>query len=131
VDVSLTIGENSTFEDVHFALTESGSRIDIGQDCMFANDIDVRTGDSHSILSQESGKRINYAENVIIGNHVWIAAHSIILKGARIAENSIVGTGSVVTRKFDKPGIIIAGNPAIQLKDGVTWSRERVYDCQQ
>ena len=124
---SLIIGENSTFEDVHLALTEPGSQITIGQDCMFAYDIDVRTGDSHSIISQESKERINYAEDITIGNHIWIAAHSILLKGSVIPDESIVATGSVVTHKFNTKGIIVGGNPARQLKDGITWSRKRFY----
>ncbi len=123
---SLVIGERSTFADVHLALTEPGSKIYIGQDCMFSTDIDVRTGDSHSIISRETGARINYAQNVFIGDHVWIAAHSVLLKGTKIAQDSIVASGSVVTRKFETPGIIIGGNPSIQIREGITWSRERI-----
>lgn len=126
-DCSLFIGEKSTFEDVHLALTEPHSKIQIGRDCMFAYDIDVRTGDSHSIISQENNDRINYAKDVLIGDHVWIAAHSIILKGSCIPENSVVATGSVVTKSYVTKGIIIGGNPSRQLKEGITWSRERTY----
>jgi glycosyltransferase involved in cell wall biosynthesis len=125
-DCSLIIGEKSTFEDVHLALTEPGSQIAIGRDCMFAYDIDVRTGDSHSIISLESNARINYAENVFIGDHVWVGAHSIILKGVSIPDNSVVATGSVVTRSFETSGIIVGGNPATIIKKGITWSRERI-----
>jgi len=126
---TLFIGERSTFQgEVHLALTEPGSRLSIGRDCMFSSDIDIRTGDSHSIISQESKRRINYAMNVDISDHVWIGAHSIILKGSSIPENSVVATGSVVTRRFETKGIIIGGNPAIQLKEGITWSRERIYE---
>tara|TARA_R110001592_G_scaffold338346_2_gene625351 strand:+ start:1839 stop:2558 length:720 start_codon:yes stop_codon:yes gene_type:complete len=124
---SLQIGGNSTFEDVHLALTEPNSKITIGKDCMFAYDIDVRTGDSHSIISQEGNERINYAENVTIGDHVWVASHSILLKGSIIPDDSVVATGSVVTKKYDTKGIIIGGNPAKKIKEGITWSRERIY----
>ena len=126
-DCSLTIGEDSTFEDVHLVLTEPGTQMRIGRDCMFAYDIDVRTGDSHSILVQGSNERINYARDILIANHVWIAPHCILLKGASVPEDSIVATGSVVTRRFEPKGIIIGGNPAKILKEGITWSRNRVY----
>jgi len=124
---SLVIGKNSTFEDAHLALTEPNSTMTIGNDCLFAYDIDVRTGDSHSIISKSTNERINYAENVFIGDHVWVAAHSILLKGSIIPNDSIVATGSVVTKKFTQDGILIGGNPAKQLKNGITWSRERLY----
>jgi acetyltransferase-like isoleucine patch superfamily enzyme len=122
----LSIGEESTFEDVHLALTEPGSQIIIGRDCMFAYDIDVRTGDSHSIISQRTNDRINYAKNIHIGDHVWIAAHCILLKGTSIPDNSVVATGSVVTKQYQTNGIIIGGNPAKQLKGGITWDRKRI-----
>ena len=125
---ALTIGKNSTFEDVHLALTEPFSRITIGRDCMFANDIDVRTGDSHSIILEETNKRINPAENVLIGDRVWVAAHVILLKGTHMADDSVVATGSVVTRQFEKPGIVVGGNPAKQLREGIRWVRERILD---
>jgi acetyltransferase-like isoleucine patch superfamily enzyme len=125
----LIIGPETTFENVHLALTEPGSRITIGRDCMFAYDIDVRTGDSHSIISQENGERINYAKDIYIGDHVWIAAHSILLKGSFIPQNSVVATGAVVTRKYEKKGIVIGGNPAMPIKEGITWSRERIYQA--
>lgn len=124
---SLVIGEYSTFEDVHLALTEPNSQMEIGRDCMFAYDIDVRTGDSHSIISRESNERINYAEDVTIGDHVWIAAHCTLLKGSVIPAESIVATGSIVTKKYSTTGIIIGGNPARKLKSGITWTRKNIY----
>jgi acetyltransferase-like isoleucine patch superfamily enzyme len=130
-DCSLIIGEKSTFDYVQLAITEPGSRLTIGRDCMFAYDIDVRTGDSHSIISQSSNERINYAKDIFIGDHVWVAAHSILLKGSSISENSVVATGSVVTKAFEKKGIVIGGNPSTQIKEGITWSRKRIYKTGQ
>jgi acetyltransferase-like isoleucine patch superfamily enzyme len=93
---------------------------------MFAYDIDVRTGDSHSILEIESGKRINYAADVRIGDHVWVASHVMILKGVNILDDCIIGAGSVVTRSVDEKNVIYAGNPARVVKKNISWSRERL-----
>lgn len=122
---ALEIGEQSSFVDVHLAVTEPGRRIMIGSDCMFAYDIDVRTGDSHAIFDASSRKRINPAADVRIGDHVWVAAHSTILKGAAVESGSIVATGSIVTGRFSEPGIIVGGNPARTLRRDVIWSRNR------
>lgn len=121
------IGQGSTFEKAHLAITEPKSSVIIGRDCMFAYDIDIRTGDSHSIIDLESQKRINPAKNIRIGDHVWVAAHCAILKGVCIPDNSVVGTGSIVTHEFSGNGVVIAGNPAKIVKSGITWSRERFY----
>jgi len=123
----LFIGQNSTFEDTHIAVTEPHSKITIGADCMFANDIDIRTGDSHSIINTQTNKRINYAKNVTIADHVWVGAHSSVLKGSSLAANSIVATRSVVTKGFEEEGVLVAGIPAKVIKHNITWNRERIY----
>lgn len=127
---SLTIGEESTFENVHLAVTEPYSTLTIGKDCMFSYDIDVRTGDSHSVIVDEDNKRTNYAQNISFGDHVWVASHCVILKGARIGSNSIIGTRCVVTKSFPEEGVVLGGNPAKIIKRGINWKRERVYDQQ-
>jgi acetyltransferase-like isoleucine patch superfamily enzyme len=121
------IGDNSTFEDSHLAVTEPNSKIHIGQDCMFAYDIDIRTGDSHSIIDSLTNERINYAQNINIGNHIWIASHVSILKGVHIADNSIVATRAVVTKSFIDNNILIGGMPAKKLKENINWDRQRIY----
>lgn len=127
-DGTLTIGDHSTFENVHLAVTEPDSTLSIGQDCMFSYDIDVRTGDSHSVIVDDDNKRSNYAQNISFGDHVWVASHCVILKGSMIGDNSIVGTRSVVTKSFPQSGLMLAGNPAKIIKKGINWKRERVYD---
>jgi len=124
-DGVLQIGQNTTMVEVAIAVTEPGSKVIVGEECMFANDIDIRTGDSHSIIDATTGERQNFAEDVMIGNHVWIASHVIILKGVTIGDHSIVATGSVVTKSC-VAGVIVAGNPARVIKTGVSWKRERL-----
>ena len=125
-DCILEIGEKTTFENAHLAVTEPNSKLTIGVDCMFANYIDVRTGDSHSILDNTTGKRLNPAKNVSIGNHVWIAAHVSILKGSSIADNSVIATRSVVTKEFNQKNILLAGTPAKKIKEDINWDRARL-----
>lgn len=125
----IEIGKGSTFNGhTHLAATEPNSVLSVGEDCMFAYDIDVRTGDSHSIIDLNTNKRINYAKDVIIGNHVWIAAHVTILKGSIISPDSVVATRSVVTKDFKKSNVLIGGSPAKILKERITWDRKRIYD---
>ena len=122
-----TIGDFSTFEDAHIAVTEPNSKINIGKDCMFAYDIDLRTGDSHSIINSLTNERINHARNINIGNHVWIASHVSILKGVLISDNSVVATRAVVTKSFEEENILIGGIPAKKIKENINWDRQRIY----
>lgn len=121
----LRIGHNTTIEAAHIAVTENNGKILIGDDCMLSNNIEIRNGDSHSIIDIETSKRINQAENVIIGNHVWVGSGTTILKGVTINDNSIVGTGSIVTNSCLENSII-AGIPAKVVKQNITWKRERI-----
>lgn len=56
---------------------------------------------------------------VVIGDDVFIGAHSIILKGVEIGDRAIVGAGSVVTKSVPS-GEIWAGNPARPLRKAET-----------
>lgn len=122
----LKLGNKTSIEGAHIAVTEPDAKITIGEDCMFSDQIDIRNGDSHSILDIENGKRINYAKDIFIGNHVWVGKGVQILKGVSIGSNSIVGTRSIVTK--DVPNNSIAtGTPAKVVKTNVTWDRQRIY----
>ena len=122
----LSIGNGTTIEFAEIAITEAGSKVTIGADCLISYDVDIRTGDSHSILDGDTAKRFNYAEDVLIADHVWIGARCAILKGSVISSETVVGTGSVVTGKFAETGVVLAGNPARIVKSNVRWLRERL-----
>ena len=120
----ILINNSVTVGGGHFAVTE-GKSILIEEDCMLSKNIEIRTGDSHSIYSLENKQKINCAEKVIIGSHVWIGANATILKGSLIGANSIIGTGSIVTKKCISPNTIYAGVPAKAVKYNIEWKRIR------
>lgn len=122
---TIIIGDDFTMEGGHIAATE-GKSIKIGNDCMFSNDIEIRNGDSHSIIRLDDNKRINHAEDVCIGNHVWLTAHVKVLKGSCIPSNTIVGNSSVVSHKFQDDNAIYAGIPCKLIKTGIGWDRNKL-----
>jgi len=128
-DNCLQIGDGSSADGktqapVHMAVIE-GTSITLGKDCMLSSGIEIRTGDSHSIVNNE-GERINPSKGIVVGNHVWIGTRSMLLKGSRIADDCIVGAGSIVTGAFDEGRCALAGNPAKVLRKDVFWKRERI-----
>jgi acetyltransferase-like isoleucine patch superfamily enzyme len=121
----LVIGDNTFVLKAHISLTESNSSIEIGSNCMLSSDIDIRSGDSHSIIDLSTGERVNYASNIKIEDHVWIGAHAKILKGVLIAKNSVVGMGSIVTKNV-LSNTVVAGIPAQTVKTNITWNSKRI-----
>jgi acetyltransferase-like isoleucine patch superfamily enzyme len=122
------IGAGTTIVKAHFAVTEPGSQIEVGPQCMFAHDIELRCGDSHSIIDLQTGNRINYAQNIRLGQHVWVAAGATILKGVEIGNDCVVASRALVTHSFPA-NCLIGGVPADLLRQQITWQRERIYEA--
>jgi len=122
----IEIGSGTSIESGGQIAVAEGKRITLGDDCMLANQVYLRTTDSHSILDAE-GNRINKGSDIIIGQHVWIGFQSLILKGSSIPDNCIVGARSIITAslKVDQNSLI-AGSPAKVLRTGISWCRDRV-----
>lgn len=124
---SLILHSNTTIEHAHLAVTEPFSMLEIHPDCMLAKQVEIRTGDSHSIIDNETGLRINKAANVILKEHVWVGAHAKILKGVTVGHNSIIAIAAVVTNDIPAHSIA-AGIPAKVIRSNIDWKRERIYD---
>lgn len=108
----------------HLACTEDGSTLKIGFKCMLSSYVQIRTGDSHSILDME-GNRINPAASVEIGNHCWLGEGCKVMKGVTLGCDSVVSTGAIVTKSFGK-NLLIGGTPAKVLKENITWDEKRI-----
>lgn len=119
----LNVGHNSHFTGaIHLACLE-GKTISIGRKCLFSNDITFRTGDSH-VITDLVDNRINYGRDIIIGDHVWVGQQVVILKGANVGADTIVGTRSLVTNGEYPANVVLAGAPAKVVKEKVTWRPE-------
>ena len=125
-NITIRIGKNSTFTQiVHFCAQENGQSIDVGEDCMFSNTIIVRTSDSHAIYD-DNGIRINQPKSVRIGNHVWIAPNSKIMKGATIGDGCVIGSNSFVTKDIPSNSLAV-GSPAKVVRENIKWTREKLF----
>ena len=68
---TIEIGANTYIgHHSHFACTEDGSTLKVGSNCMISSYVQVRTGDSHSIIDME-GNSINTDADIYIDEHNW------------------------------------------------------------
>ncbi|WP_379923054.1 acyltransferase [Erythrobacter sp. R86502] len=105
-----------------FILPNSGNLLEIGDRCMFSSNIVVRGGEyPHLVFDNESGAYLDVSDGIFIGNHVWVGEGVFIGKSVTLPDDCIVGTRSVVTKRFDETHCVIAGNPARIVKRSVRW----------
>lgn len=126
-NIEIHVGKGTTFtHSVHFCAQEDNTKIIVGSDCMFSNNITVRTSDSHPIYDSHTNERINKAKDVYIGQHVWIAPNTKIMKGASIGDNSIIGSDSMVLKPIPS-NVLAVGHPATVVKREIYWTRETLF----
>lgn len=125
-------GSGSTAMNLKVELTEAFASALVGEDCMFAANVQLRPTDGHAIFDKQTGKVTNkITAPLTIGKHCWIGEGVRFTKNSKIANNTIVGMGSIVTKKFNQEDIIIAGSPAKIIKENVRWDRASAYTLEQ
>ena len=72
-----------------------------------------------------TGKRINNAKNIHIGQHVWIAPDTKIMKGAKIGSGCIIGSNTIINNEIPC-NCLAVGMPAKVVKTNVEWTREDI-----
>jgi len=92
-----------------------GGGITIGDHVLFGPRVGIYTS-NHAIDAGERAAGGCYAKPVTIGSHVWVGGGVTINPGVRIGDNTIIGSGSVVTRPIPA-GVIAVGNPARVLRE--------------
>ena len=85
--------------------TTIGSRVFLAPNVVF-------TDDPHPMCP----RYLDCVLGATVEDNVSIGANATILPGLRIGAGSLIGAGSVVTKNVDA-GIVVAGNPAVRVKD--------------
>ena len=121
----LKIGRKTIINGCKFPLDEQ-SHVEIGEDCMIASNTVIRNSDGHCVFDSNTGEVKNYSVGkLVIGNHNWIGSNCFILKRAKIGNNCIVASGSVVTKDFSKyNNSLICGNPSVVKAGNISWAHK-------
>ena len=118
-DFKCEFGKNITIEDdvyINFGcIILDCAEVTIGSHTLFGPNIGLYPV-NHSTDAQE---RINggcYGKPIHIGKNVWLGGDVKVLAGVTIGDNTIIGTGSIVTK--DIPSNVIAvGNPCKVIRE--------------
>src|SRR4051812_50201172 len=91
-----------------------GGGVTIGNNGVVAPRVGIYTS-NHAIDALERAAGGCYAKPVTVGHNVWIGGDVTINQAGTIGDNTIVGSGSVVTRPLP-PHVIAVGSPARVLR---------------
>lgn len=120
----VVIGEGLSVTSNLYLRAVEATSIFIGNDCLIASDVIIRTNDGHPIYDVKTKERINMSRNVIIHDHVWIGDQVAILKGVTVHEGSIIAMRSLVTKDVPRCSVV-AGVPATVIRDDTTWEHSQ------
>ena len=118
----VTIGRNVSATTKVAMSAAEGTSITIGEDVMFASDVQVRCDDGHPIFDVSTGRRVNVSRSITIGPHVWLGLRATVLGGVTIGAGTVVGLGSIVTKDLPN-NVIAAGSPAKIVRRDIAWER--------
>ncbi len=123
----ISVEENGVLEiGERFNITAESSivvqkNVRFGKDCLISWDCLIMDTDFHKIYDKKGGNIINTPQPVLIGENVWIGCRNLILKGAKIADNSVIGANSTLSKDISDQQGLFVGNPAKMIKEGIHW----------
>ncbi len=84
----------------------------VGNQVVITAGVTILTHDySHTVMRKKYGRNIGDAQEVTIGDNVFIGRGSTILMGTHIGNNVIIGANAVVRGEIPDD-VVVAGNPA-------------------
>ena len=90
------------------------ARVQIGDNVFIAPNVGIYTA-GHPIHSDLRNQELEFALPIEIGNSVWIGGNVVINPGIKIGDNTVIGSGSVVTKNIP-PNVVAVGNPCKVLR---------------
>ena len=110
---NIEIGEN--FYSNHNLVILDPAKITFGDNVFIAPNCGFYTA-GHPIDAELRNQLLEFAYPITVGNNVWFGGNVVVLPGVTIADNVVIGAGSVVTK--DIPANVVAvGNPCKVLRE--------------
>ncbi|ULT45915.1 sugar O-acetyltransferase [Niabella defluvii] len=110
---NIAIGEN--FYSNYNCTILDCAPVTFGNNVLLAPNVSIYTA-GHPVHYEPRNEAYEYAFPVTIGNNVWIGGNTVINPGISIGDNSVIGSGSVVTKNIPA-NVIAVGNPCKVIRD--------------
>lgn len=115
---------NKVYANFNLTLVDD-THIYIGDNVMFGPNVTLCTA-GHPIEPELRRQVYQYNFPIHIEENVWIGAGVIVLPGVTIGKNSVIGSGSVVTRDIPE-NVVAMGTPCRVARPISEWDREYYF----
>ena len=88
-----------------YCMISCHGKVTIGNNCMFGPG--VRIFDNNHRFSKDKGVSADLKiGEITIGDNCWIASNVILLKGAEIGDNCVIGAGCIIDRNIPANSLV-------------------------
>jgi len=101
------------------------AKVSIGNSVFIAPNVSIYTA-GHPIHSHLRDQEFEWAQEITIGDSVWIGGNVVINPGVKIGSNVVIGSGSIVTRDIPDH-VFAAGNPCRVIRQLTDEDKEYYY----
>ena len=95
-----------------------GHHLTIGKNCAISWDTLFLDRDFHYLVKEEHAMK---ADGIEIGDNCWVGNNVSLTRGARVPNDTIIASNSLVNREFSETNTLIGGIPARVLRRNVSW----------
>jgi acetyltransferase-like isoleucine patch superfamily enzyme len=106
------VGKNSHINHLCCVWAGEASKIVLGDNLLMGPGVGLFASNHGMVKGQPMTFQERKEASIVIGDDVWLGAHSVITAGTRIANGVIVAAGAIVTRSITRENVIVAGIPA-------------------
>ena len=108
------IGENVYIGGMS-EVNAKGAKVVIGDNCDIASFVAINCADSHK--KTLGIKKVNDCKDIILEDNVFVGSNSSLVAPIIVEKNSIVGAGSVITKKVKKNSLALSRPIQIEVKN--------------
>ncbi|MGH6884462.1 MAG: acyltransferase [Geminicoccales bacterium] len=109
---NIYVGRNSHINHLCCVWAGENSKILLGDNLLMGPGVAIFAANHGMVKGQPMTFQERREASIVIGDDVWLGAHSVITAGTSIANGVVVAAGAVVTQSITQEGVIVGGIPA-------------------
>ncbi|MDO4622110.1 MAG: acyltransferase [Eubacteriales bacterium] len=87
-------------------------RIAIGEGCKFGPNVNI-FDNNHGFNYKEGVSETHTKGDIVIGKGCWLGANVVVLKGAKIGDNCLIGAGCVISEEIPAGSLVMQNRELI------------------